>query len=346
MSLKGAIQKRLAEYFDSTTIHGFSYLRASGNIIERLAWIIIIATCFILASLLIYQGIEEAKKNPISTTVETIPFEKVPFPAITIDSGTPDPWSHSERIFNGLAFDTKDFFDNNLDNTKLVEKVSIIFDRIFTEILHNYQFNGRFDDIDNGSFDPYHFSTIEQYFGKLAYVYKMMPELGVQIDVKLYDFAKEILITHLDFEDSFRDFEHVLEDALKSIENSEVEDHEVIGRAYKTIYFPYMIMKNRGEKIGFGTFLAYFTRGFSTYQNHYSSLNHEFGAFESEFSDIEKLSFEFLNKYSVVNVTGRPVNSYELIKWLSNGAEDFAKYPTMARFCEVSVSGAKLEISG
>ena len=105
MKIKEKLGKSFAEYFESTTIHGFSYLRASKTLFEKLAWILIIGTCFTLAGLLIWQSVEEAHENPVLTTIETISVKKVPFPAVTVDSGDPDPLGYAEKIFNQLAFD-------------------------------------------------------------------------------------------------------------------------------------------------------------------------------------------------------------------------------------------------
>ena len=72
MKIKEKLGKSFAEYFDSTTIHGFSYLGRGHHTLERVTWLAVI--CFTLAGLLIYQSIEEANKNPVLTNVESIPL--------------------------------------------------------------------------------------------------------------------------------------------------------------------------------------------------------------------------------------------------------------------------------
>ena len=108
MSLKDSITKSVTEYLESISIHGFGYLSTGRNILEKL---IIICTCFTLAALLIRQSIEEASLNPVMTNVETVQVREVPFPAITIDSGDPDPMGYAENIFNGLDFTEKQLQD-------------------------------------------------------------------------------------------------------------------------------------------------------------------------------------------------------------------------------------------
>ena len=133
MKLKESIGKSINEYLDSTTIHGFSYLSSGRNILEKLAWMTIICVCFTFAALLIQQSIEEARLNPVMTNVETVPIQQVPFPAITVDSGMPNPLRHSQRIFNGLAFDTIPFEDL-LEADELRMKVSSVLDDMILKI--------------------------------------------------------------------------------------------------------------------------------------------------------------------------------------------------------------------
>ena len=135
MSLKETIVGNVSEYLESTTIHGFSYLSVGRNIIEKIVWAIIICTCFTLGALLIKQSIEEAHINPVMTNVETIAVSEVPFPAITVDSGDPDPWGYAEKIFNGLAF----FGTKGGDTAKLRETFSSETDDFFNELFDSYQ---------------------------------------------------------------------------------------------------------------------------------------------------------------------------------------------------------------
>ena len=103
MTLRDSISKSVNEYLESTTIHGFSYLSIGRGILEKLAWLVIICTCFTFAAFLIQQSLKEAKENPVMTTVESVPIQNVPFPAITMDIGDPDLFGYAENIFNGLS---------------------------------------------------------------------------------------------------------------------------------------------------------------------------------------------------------------------------------------------------
>ena len=125
MSMKETITKSVTEYLESTSIHGFGYLSTGRNILEKLFWLIIICTCFTLAALLIRQSIEEASLNPVMTNVETVEVRDIPFPAITVDSGDPDPMGYAENIFNGLDFKGKELQDKfAVDLDKMILKMN------------------------------------------------------------------------------------------------------------------------------------------------------------------------------------------------------------------------------
>ena len=79
MKLREKLAESVRGYLESTTIHGFSYLGASKSVVERVAWIFIIVTCFTLASILITRSIDDANKNPVLTTFETVSVKDVPF---------------------------------------------------------------------------------------------------------------------------------------------------------------------------------------------------------------------------------------------------------------------------
>ena len=113
---------KITDYLESTSIHGFSYLSTGRNILEKLLWLIIICTCFTFAGILICQSVEEASLNPVMTNVETVDVREVPFPAITIDSGDPDPMGYAENIFNVLDINGKQLkeeFATELNNLVL-----------------------------------------------------------------------------------------------------------------------------------------------------------------------------------------------------------------------------------
>ena len=143
MSLKQKMWQSVAEYFESTSIHGFSHLRASKTFLGRLLWILIIGSCFSLAALLICESIEEANDNPILTNIETISVQDIPFPAVTIKTPEPNIWRHFAKILNGLAFDQ--VRSELPEDSKLVEMISPILDQVLDIILEKFQPNEEID---------------------------------------------------------------------------------------------------------------------------------------------------------------------------------------------------------
>ena len=133
----------VAEYFESTSIHGFSHLRASKTLLGRLLWILIIGSCFSLAALLICESIEEANDNPILTNIETISVQDIPFPAVTIKTPEPNIWRHFAKILNGLVFDQ--VRSELPEDSKLVEMISPILDQVLDIILEKFQPNEEID---------------------------------------------------------------------------------------------------------------------------------------------------------------------------------------------------------
>ena len=115
------------EFFSQSSIHGLSYLTPQSSVAEKLLWIIAILTSLIVAGVMIRTryimlvfaciiihsiyslnfSLIEAEMNPISTNMEMISVDKVPFPAITVNSDSiANPWGFIEKSFNMLAFDS------------------------------------------------------------------------------------------------------------------------------------------------------------------------------------------------------------------------------------------------
>ena len=187
MGLKETIKNSVSDYFESTTIHGFSYLRVSHNLFERLAWILIIGTCFTLAGMLIQQSIHEANENPIITTFDTVHVRNVPFPAITVDSGKLDEFAYGETILNGLAFDRiKDFENHEAD--ELHERFSTMIDGIINALYLFFTewYNDRVSYDDDFNTDDMHMHLLNSK-KVLKYICAMVPD---EKGSKLLEIAK------------------------------------------------------------------------------------------------------------------------------------------------------------
>lgn len=71
------------EFFESSTIHGVSYLTRTNPLI-RIFWIFIIFTGFILAGNLIHESFKSWEASPVKTTIETLPISEMTWPNVTV----------------------------------------------------------------------------------------------------------------------------------------------------------------------------------------------------------------------------------------------------------------------
>ena len=70
----------IKEFLESTTVHGLVFISKSRNKLEKICWLVVVLVCFLLAGDLIWNSFSDWEKNPVSTTIETFPIRKVPFP--------------------------------------------------------------------------------------------------------------------------------------------------------------------------------------------------------------------------------------------------------------------------
>ena len=70
-------------FLESSTIHGLAYIASTEKLI-RLFWIFVVFAGFSGAGILIHQSFQSWAENPIVTSIETLPIEKVRFPKVTV----------------------------------------------------------------------------------------------------------------------------------------------------------------------------------------------------------------------------------------------------------------------
>ena len=70
-------------FLETSTIHGLQYLSTVRKF-DRVVWTFVVAFAFLMAGLLIHQSFYNWSENPITTTIETLPIDKVKLPKITI----------------------------------------------------------------------------------------------------------------------------------------------------------------------------------------------------------------------------------------------------------------------
>ena len=62
--------EHIKEYFESSTVHGFSYISNTRKYVRSL-WILIVIGGFIGAFVLIHESFDSWADNPVKTTLET-----------------------------------------------------------------------------------------------------------------------------------------------------------------------------------------------------------------------------------------------------------------------------------
>ena len=70
-------------FFESSTIHGLSYISSTKKFI-RLFWVLIVIAGFTGAGVLIYHSFQAWGESPVTTSIETLPIAKIAFPKVTV----------------------------------------------------------------------------------------------------------------------------------------------------------------------------------------------------------------------------------------------------------------------
>ena len=73
----------LGNFFESSTIHGLTYISTTRNCV-RLFWIAVVVAGFTGAGVIIYQSFQEWNESPVKTTVETQAISEITFPKVTV----------------------------------------------------------------------------------------------------------------------------------------------------------------------------------------------------------------------------------------------------------------------
>ena len=151
------IKQHISEYFSETSIHGLRYLVDGKNILEKVCWSLVVMVSLYFAGSMILTSIEDNEKAPILTTIETISFEDVPFPAVTIAADErANPWGFVQKTFNMMTFygiDKRDKHTNKEvfeDSYELRKEFGFVFKEInrnIKEALDNNWHNWSLNDL-------------------------------------------------------------------------------------------------------------------------------------------------------------------------------------------------------
>ena len=74
----------MKHFLETSTIHGLNHISLTTNKFIKLFWILVIFVGFTCAGILIHQSFETWTESPVTTTIETLPIERIRFPKVTV----------------------------------------------------------------------------------------------------------------------------------------------------------------------------------------------------------------------------------------------------------------------
>ena len=76
--------RSIKEFLDSSSIHGLAYVSSSGRVALKFFWASVTLSGMSMAVFLINQAFISWRESPITSSIETMPISKAPFPKITV----------------------------------------------------------------------------------------------------------------------------------------------------------------------------------------------------------------------------------------------------------------------
>ncbi len=127
--------RHLRKFFRETTIHGFRFLVDGTSLLEKALWFCLIVLSLLACTFLILSSFRDTAENPFLTSVDSIPIQQLPFPAVSVDSLDSrqlNPWQNFLRqVMDSLVFDcVHDDRDGNCsdDSRRAREDLSYLID--------------------------------------------------------------------------------------------------------------------------------------------------------------------------------------------------------------------------
>ena len=125
--------ENVKEFLESSSIIGLSLIANSRRFVLKLFWILVVIGGFAWAFYMIFECFEDWKQKPISTTIETLPIEKIIFPNVTV--------CPPRNLFLNLNHDIKESEKIRLtDETRdelLDYSLDVIQDTFYKEVMAN-----------------------------------------------------------------------------------------------------------------------------------------------------------------------------------------------------------------
>ncbi len=135
----------VSDYLTNSSLHGFRYVRESKTFLGRFAWILLICSAFLAAGLIIARTLHETAQNPFVTTVEQVPVQDIPFPALSTQQvQDAKPWNtFAANVLNNVYFDC--FEKSDCERSEVYEEISFVVDH-FVGKLFDSLYQGLSDD--------------------------------------------------------------------------------------------------------------------------------------------------------------------------------------------------------
>ena len=278
------IQDTIIQYLTGATIHGLVYIAEGRNVIEKFVWLLIVASSFSVASFMIYTSISETNQEPLLTVLETAPIQDVPFPAITISGDDRvNQWGFVQKVLNMATFYGPDKKEIVKDSKELRSNTSMIMEKIIWRMLHelgdqrvNWSLSD-FKDYPNQSgglpsLVKGQVKTIRSLVPKMSGIYQKSPNVANDM---VEDFVRALGIAF--FENVYYRMTSFLKNEVGDIVDAYIESEDysteiaacqneaescisALKRYYNLLYLPFEVNKFPYENLGFGAYLAYFSR--------------------------------------------------------------------------------------
>ena len=294
--LRSNFRITIDEYLRNTTIHGLLYLSECKQLWEKLSWVLVISIASGFAFQMIYTSIDEFEREPIITTLETTSVVNVPFPAITIrGSAQANPWGFTEKIFNMLTFydptDTKVIEQSQQlrnDMRQIMQEIISKMDNTIKEQRSNWTL----EDLISYPKSPDAPNLLEKQLKTVKYLASILAGISLK-DVKtankIENDIKNLLVDAFFEEPSYlmKQFltvkvKNMLENYTKyanytkeiSICQNEEKNCMInLRKYYNMMYLPYEVNKFPYYPLGFGNYMAYFSRLMSSSKSNVKFFN-------------------------------------------------------------------------
>ena len=127
------------DFLESSTIHGLNYISTTEKY-SRFFWVIIVASGFTVAGLLINESFQSWSQSPVKTTIETLPISDITFPKVTVcpPKNTFTNLNHELVLADNRTWTDEMMYDWNDTAVKLIDE------HVFMDVWNAIQEDNRY----------------------------------------------------------------------------------------------------------------------------------------------------------------------------------------------------------